>query len=171
MKWINHSLIAGSIAACISPVLVPAAVLGATAPDWMEDVAGFFGQKVKHRTTTHYVFLWATLSLFFLLVVDYHHFGLAFSLGGLSHVLTDALTVTGVPVAPWSDKRIHLFGGRLRTGDPAEYIISGAFVVAAGLLNTSFAGDWMPYFMNWQTLYEEGLLDASEWRMNRFQFL
>ena len=36
MKWINHIAIAAATTAVISPPLVPLAVLGSTAPDWLE---------------------------------------------------------------------------------------------------------------------------------------
>jgi inner membrane protein len=172
MKWFNHGLIACSTAALIDPAAVPAAAAGATAPDWLEWVAHAVGVKVKHRTITHYVAVWAVLAVFFLGVWDFHGFGAGFALGGLSHVLADALTVTGVPLGPWSDRRFHLFGGRLRTGDPAEYVIAGGFVVLAAALFMAlgFAG-WYPFFYDWGGLYGDGLLDGSEWRANRFRLL
>lgn len=36
MKWQNHILIAGALTATIDPLLAPGALLGATAPDWLE---------------------------------------------------------------------------------------------------------------------------------------
>ena len=172
MKWFNHTLIACSVAAVIDPVTVPAAAAGANAPDWLEWVSEVAGRKVKHRTVTHYVFLWVVVLLFFAAVWDYHGFGAAFALGALLHVLADSLTVAGVPLGPWSDRRFHLFGGRLRTGDPAEYVIAGGVVVvcAALFLTLGFAG-WYPFFYDWGGLYGVGLLDGSEWRANRFRLL
>jgi inner membrane protein len=58
--------------------------------------------------------------MFSLALWDWHGLVFWFSLGGLLHVLCDALTVTGVPLGPWSDRRFHLFGGRVRTGAPLE---------------------------------------------------
>jgi inner membrane protein len=31
--------------------------------------------------------------------------------------------------------------------------------------------DFLPYFFNWEGLYEQGVIDGSEWRANRFHFL
>ena len=105
MKWINHMAIAGATTAVVAPPLVPIALLGSTAPDWLEWVAATLGKKVKHRTVTHYVAGWALGVLAFGLLWDFHHMGLAFFYGGLTHVLTDALTVTGVPFALRTEQR------------------------------------------------------------------
>ena len=173
MKWINHMAIAGATTAVVAPPLVPIALLGSTAPDWLEWVAATLGKKVKHRTVTHYVAGWALGVLAFGLLWDFHHMGLAFFYGGLTHVLTDALTVTGVPFAPNSDRRFHLFGGRLRTGGAGEYGIAWGIVlvcVVAGTLLHSALG-WYPFFYDWAGLYESGVIDGSEWKANRFRFL
>lgn len=57
MKWVNHMLIAGTTTAVVAPALVPVALLGSTAPDWMEWVSKGLGKPIKHRTTTHIVFV------------------------------------------------------------------------------------------------------------------
>lgn len=94
----------------------------ATAPDWLEWVSGaVLRRKIKHRTVTHVLTTWLTAALFFGLVWDYRSWGLAFALGGLCHWLQDSLTVTGVPVSWWSDRRKTLLGGRMRTGCIGEY--------------------------------------------------
>lgn len=169
MKWISHMAIAGATTAIIAPQLVPFAVLGSTAPDWSEK----FLQK-QHRQETHYVVVWIALTAFFLFVWDFKHIGLAFTYGGLSHVLLDSLTVSGVPFAPWSQNRFHLFGGRLKTGSSAEYMIAGGVVIISIIafqhFNTSASG-YIPFFFNWIEFYEDGLLDAKEWKNNRFKWL
>ena len=49
MKWINHLAIAGATTALVAPALVPVALLGSTAPDWLEWVLEKLGgRKVKH---------------------------------------------------------------------------------------------------------------------------
>jgi len=101
MKWVNHIAIAGSAAAIWHPELVPVAVLGATAPDWLEWGLQRLGRRVKHRTVTHYVSAWAFALAFGLLGWDWHGALSAFAAGGLSHVLCDALTVQGVPWGWW----------------------------------------------------------------------
>ena len=51
---------------------------------------------------------------------DFHYAITAFSAGGFSHVFADSLTLMGVPLGWWSDRRFNLFGGRLRTGQMGE---------------------------------------------------
>ena len=94
----------------------------------------------------------------------------AFCWGGVTHILTDAMTVSGVPWSPYSTRRFHLFGGRFRTGDPVEYAISAAVVVCCiGLMQLMPNGNFAPFFYNWSALYESGVIDAHEWRTNRFR--
>lgn len=174
MKWINHVAIAGATTAVIAPPLVPLAILGSTAPDWLEWVFQAFGNRVKHRTVTHILVYWLFSMLFFMLIWDYHGIGSAFCYGGLTHVLADSLTVTGVPFSPLSDRRFHLFGGRLKTGQPGEFMVSGGIIVVCFFLGSaihSTTGSFIPFFYDWAGHYESGLIDGSEWKTNRFKFL
>ena len=175
MKWVNHIAIASAAAAVWRPELVPVAVLGSTAPDWMEWVSQLAGRRVKHRTVTHYVAAWAFGLLFALAVWDWHFALAAFCGGGLSHVLCDALTVNGVPLGWWSDRRFHLFGGRFRTGQLGEYWFAGAFVLACVGLATITRhwgdGGFTPFFWDWADYYKSGLIDGHEWKENRFHWL
>lgn len=173
MKWINHLAIAGATTAVVSPPLVPVALLGSTAPDWLEWVIkSLTGHNVKHRGVTHYVLGWIIGLAFALLLWDFKGILAAFFWGGLTHVLADSLTVSGVPFAPHSDRRFHLFGGRLRTGDAGEYAIAwgivGVCMVVAQFVYAS--SGWYPFFYNWAGLYEAGVVDAAEWKANRFRF-
>lgn len=173
MRWFNHVAVAGSVAAVIDPGMVPLAMLGATAPDWLEWVSGaVLRRKIKHRTVTHVLTTWLTAALFFGLVWDYRSWGLAFALGGLCHWLQDSLTVTGVPVTWWSDRRTTLLGGRMRTGGIGEYILSAAVVaVCAGLIfMRGPESGFLPFFRNWPELYRAGLVDGAEWRAHRFEW-
>ena len=164
-------LIAGATTAVVKPELVPVAVIGSTAPDWMETVGNFFGMRIKHRTVTHYVVVWL-IALIGSAALDPTGWVTAFCYGGLSHVLTDAMTVTGVPFSPASDRRFHLFGGRFRTGDPVEYVISGGIVVVCSAFVIALgASGWYPFLWDWAGYYNDGMLDASEWRQNRFKIL
>ena len=53
-------------AAVIDPGMVPLAMLGSTAPDWLEWIGGTAaGRKVKHRTVTHVLLTWLTAAAFF----------------------------------------------------------------------------------------------------------
>ena len=174
MKWVNHVLICGAITAVYDVRLVPPAILGATAPDWMEWVLKFVGRPVKHRTVTHYLSVWCLCWLFSWLFLPpglAAHMATAFCWGGVTHVLTDAMTVSGVPLSPYSDRRFHLFGGRFRTGEPIEYGISaGVMLVCIGLTNLIPSGDFAPFFYDWAGHYEAGEIDAYEWKVNRFRF-
>ena len=172
MKWINHLAIAGATTAVVNPVLVPVALIGSTAPDWLEWVLKAFGHDVKHRGVTHYLMGWIVALAFALLLWDFHGLLAAFFWGGLTHVLADSMTVTGVPFAPHSDRRFRMFGGRLRTGDPGEYFVAWGLVavcaVAMQLIHTG--NDWYPFFYDWAGLYEQGIIDGKEWKDNRFKF-
>ena len=173
MRWFNHAGVAGSVAAVIDPGAVPLAMLGATAPDWLEWVIGAIrGRPVKHRTSTHILLTWVRAALFFGLVWDWRGQGLAFALGGCCHWLQDSFTVTGVPVSWWSDRRTTLLGGRLRTGSIGEYIITAVVVVACAAIVSARGpgGGYIPFFRNWPGLYKAGLVDGAEWRAHRFEW-
>jgi inner membrane protein len=171
MMWFNHLLVAGAVTAVVAPPLAPVAMLGSTAPDWLEWVSDRLGKRVKHRAQTHYLSLWL-VALVACLFLDPSNLLTAFCFGGASHVVLDALTVTGVPWGPGSDRRFHLLGGRFRTGDPAEYAISVAVVCACAFVAVSWSGSaWYPFFYDWSGLYDGGVIDGAEWRANRFRFL
>lgn len=173
MRWFNHMLIAGSTTAVIAPPLVPVAILGSTAPDWLEWMAKATGNPVEHRTTTHIVLYWVVALLFFLGVWDYMGIGAAFAYGGLTHVFADSLTIMGVPLSPFSDRRSNLMGGRLKTGESGEFMVAGGIAavcfVIAGQLHT--ASDFFPFFYHWGDLYNRGIIDAYEWKQNRLNFI
>ena len=82
------------------------------------------------------------------------------------------MTVSGVPFSPYSDRRFHLFGGRFRTGDPAEYAISAVVVIGCIFVThlTGSAG-FAPFFYDWGGLYQQGVIDGFEWKKNRFRLL
>ncbi|MEE9356618.1 MAG: metal-dependent hydrolase [Methylococcaceae bacterium] len=173
MKWFNHIVIAGSTTAVIAPELVPVAILGSTAPDWIEWILKAVGNPVKHRTVTHIVMYWVLLSLFGLVIWDWHGIVSAFAYGGLTHVIADSLTIMGVPFTPFSDRRFNLLGGRLRTGEAGEFLVSGGIgavcIVVASQLHT--ASDFFPFFYGWGELYNQGIIDGHEWKTNRFNFI
>ena len=63
MRWISHTMISASLCAVWQPALMPAAVLGATAPDWLE----WLGRRhlplahAVHRGRTHNLLAWLLL--------------------------------------------------------------------------------------------------------------
>lgn len=175
MKWFNHIAIAAATTAVINAPLVPIAILGATAPDWLERLHKFTtGQRLRHRGPTHYVVMWILGLIAARLLYDYHGIISAFFYGGLTHVIADALTVSGVPFSPLSDRRFHLFGGRLRTGNPGEYLVSGSIIIVCTLITLASRhyadGGFAPFFFDYADYYQRGLIDASEWKANRFRF-
>ena len=167
MKWINHVMVAGSTAAVINPSIVPYAIFGSILPDLAEK----FLPVTNHRAETHYLVLWIAALIFSIFVFDFKGVLLGITYGGLTHVVVDALSVSGVPFSPWSQNKFHLFGGRLRLGSTAEYIISFSILAVSCLivLNTRQVSDFSPFFFNYKDFYKEGLIDGSEWRANRFR--
>lgn len=169
MKWFAHTVIAGSTAAVISPPLVPAAVIGSVAPDWLETLLRLVGHPVTHRTSTHVLTHWIIASVVAWFI---HPIAFAFALGGLSHIILDALTMSGVPLSPYSRQRLHLLGGRFRTGEPMEYVFAvGYAVICYAVGSMVFTQEFAPFFYNWGELYEDGVIDGSEWKANRFKLI
>ncbi len=176
MKWISHIAIAGAITAVFNPLAVPAAVAGSTAPDWLEFVLRPFwrlgGKKLQHRGITHYLVYWIAAMLFAHFVWDWRGQFFWFAFGGFVHWFCDALTITGAPVGPWSDRKVQLAGGRLRTGSPAEYVITFCIVFACGVyIYTKHKSEgYIPFFTDWPGLYQKGTVDAAEWKRERFSW-
>lgn len=177
MRWGAHIAIGIGLGAAIQPLAIPAAVLGATAPDWLEWLFALSGRAVKHRTVTHVTIYWIFAVILLLILPKdgflLHLFG--FAVGGLSHVLADACTVSGVPFFPWSTRRFHLFGGRLRTGQPAEVIFSALVlvcgVVIALLVHRGDGSGYLPFFPDYAEKYQRGVIDALEWKQHRFTLI
>ena len=167
MKLINHLLISTAITAAINPISVPTAILGSVFPDIGERM---FKMK-NHRKETHYVLYWAFATLCTFYIYDYNGILFGFFFGGLIHVLADSMTPTGVPFSPWSESKLHLFGGKVRIGSQLEYVISFAVVVICGFIiyRTNFVSVFSPYFFPWSASYQEGFVDGYEWRVNRFK--
>jgi membrane-bound metal-dependent hydrolase YbcI (DUF457 family) len=124
-------------------------IFGATAPDWLEiRVKSGEGTKtlIKHRTITHWLFLWVALYVFttqliagsFALPVVIPNFilelVLGFSIGGLLHLLTDLPNPAGIPIITPSGK--HRFSLNLWKSGKNEVAIT----VVALLLSLWYAG-------------------------------
>ena len=182
MTWKSHSAIAAAITLPFAPALVPVAVIGSTAPDWSEWILKFFGIRIQHRGETHYVY-WPILciAISFVLYPLSPRLSVclaAFGGGYLSHWFADALTVSGVPLSGSSSYRVHFFGGRLRTGEMAEYFISFGllaisvfiFLPTLSLLTGSSGSSFSPYQMDYAALYEKHIIDESERLATRFKF-
>lgn len=175
MRWPSHIAIAAAVCAVWNPYAVPAAILGSTAPDWLEPVLSRVQRRrVRHRSVTHHLTSWLCLVAFGALVWDWHGWVQWFAWGGAIHWFCDALTITGAPVHWWSDRNATLFGGRVRTGGPSEWVITVAVVaVCAAVIwwRRDEGQTFAPYFMNWPGLYSSGYLDAAEWRAKRWELL
>jgi inner membrane protein len=177
MKWVSHIAIAGAVCAVANPEAVPAAVLGSTAPDWFEWFKRALNnrKKVQHRGATHYLVGWALGMALAHFLWDWHGWLFWFAAGGTIHWVADALTMSGAPVGPWSDRRVTLFGGKVATGSPAEYAITAVIVMACvlaiwvrgGLQSTAFS----PFFYDWRGMQRGGFIDGKELRDNRFNVI
>lgn len=176
MKWVSHIAIAGAVCLVFNPAAVPAAVLGSTAPDWFEWVLGAVQRRhVKHRGITHYLVAWLGVAAVAHFVVDWHGLFFWFAMGGAIHWCCDALTVSGAPLGWWSDRRMTLFGGKVQTGRPSEYLVTVAIVaICAALVWVTHShnnnGPFVPFFYDWPGMYRAGLVSGQEWRANRFSF-
>lgn len=175
MKWVSHVLIAGAVCAVFNPLAVPAALAGSTAPDWFEMLIRAVGgdKRLKHRGVTHYLFAWVLAALFAAFIWDFRGWLYWFAVGGAVHWVCDALTVSGAPVGWWSDRRMTLFGGKVRTGSSAEYVITGVvcLVCAVFIWSKQTGTGFIPFFYHWEKHYEKGIIDGIEWRTNRFNFI
>jgi inner membrane protein len=95
-------------------------------------------------------------------------------LGNVVHWFCDALTVSGTPVGWWSERRVTLFGGRVKTGSMAELAITVAIVALCTVViytRREVPGTFIPFFYRYDRLYKDGLIDGHEWRQHRFGFI
>jgi len=175
MTWKSHIAIATAVTLPFNAELIPIAAAGATAPDWIEWILKFFGIHCQHRKETHYLIIpLAIIALSFL--IDYRNILFWFGIGYLTHWVADSLTISGVPLTPWDNRKIHFFGGALRTGEPKEYVYSfGLLAISVFLFKptlASFTGEnsFNPYNVNFKHLYEQKIIDEKEYYDNRFRF-
>jgi inner membrane protein len=188
MTWLSHTSIATAIALPFSPLHIPIIVLGSTAPDWIETLLTTFGFEIQHREETHYLTSWLILIVisFF---IDFNNLLFWFAIGGLSHILEDSLTISGVPFSPYSTHRFHLFGGALdessfykfRTGSIVEYVIAFSILglvvffvnPASNFINNYNKSEdektYNVYYQNYKELYKKGIIDEKEYKELRFK--
>lgn len=88
--------------------------------------------------------------------------------------MADACTLMGVPLGWWSDRKFHIFGGRLRTGGMGEYWVAGAVVLCCfgiAMATRSWGNfGYAPFFTDWADCYKQGLCSAAEWKANRLKW-
>ena len=178
MTWKSHIAIAAAVTIPFNPAMLPMAILGSTAPDWSEWILKFFGIRVKHRGATHYLIIpMAIIILSFL--IDFKSMVFWFGVGYLTHWIADSLTISGVPISPYDRNKVHLFGGKLRTGDMSEYIISFSLLAAVLLIfnpmkhymskQENEALNFDVYFIDYGDLYEKGIIDEKSYLEKRFK--
>lgn len=193
MTWLSHTTIATALVLPFAPHAIPIVVAGSTAPDWLEWVLKPFFPYIKHRNETHYLALWIILFILSF-AIDFNSLLFWFSLGGITHVLADSLTVSGVPLSPFDRTRFHLFGGaikesgfyKFRTGSMSEYIIAFSLLAFAIVLNNpihalvNFGSNkvlhvdqvepFNPYIVNYREMFQKKVIDELEYKTNRFSF-
>lgn len=125
----------------LAPVVI-AAVLGATAPDWLEiSSAKQMGDKwvrtsvIPHRTITHWLPAWIVMCIYSYINIQQPWMGMlfGFTVGGLLHLALDIPNPSGVPILhPFKPYKIRINGhyGIWKSGQ-FEYIIIPLMVLAA----------------------------------------
>ena len=129
MKWINHQIIGFGTGYLLTGELSSAIVssLAAVAPDAIDEIGGLIGLS-KHREAFHNPVYWG-IGLKICLTVAYFsgretlsYYVLVFFMGVATHLLCDALTVTGIPISRSGERRFAL--KLFRTGQIVEYLIA-----------------------------------------------
>jgi inner membrane protein len=176
MTWKSHIAIATACTIPFNPALIPAAALGSTAPDWSEWILKFFGIQVQHRGITHYLYI-PFLFILLSFVIDFKSIIFWFGIGYLTHWVADSLTPSGVPISQFDNHRIHLFGGRIRTGSFMEYILAFGFLLLVVSLvkpldmikNRDDLNNYFNvYFNDYGKMYEQKIIDEKTYKENRF---
>lgn len=181
MTWKSHIAIATACTIPFNPSALPVAILGSTAPDWSEWVLKFFGISVQHRGATHY-FIVPLAIIIFSFFFDFRDLFFWFGVGYMTHWFADSLTISGVPLSPWDNSRIHFFGGKLKTGEILEYIISFSLLamsvtIAKPMLEAVYNFDdeekihiYRVFSMDYHKLNKENIIDNKELLERRFKF-
>jgi len=133
MRWMTHQVAGvGAVLMLDGPLLsLGGVIIGSTLPDVLDKTIASFSTNPQaafnkiHRGTTHW-FGWWVLAYFLALSnvtpMPIRPFVFGLALGGLVHVIFDAITPMGVPLLPWSRKgRISL--NLVSTGGVMEYVL------------------------------------------------
>jgi inner membrane protein len=178
MTWKSHIAIATAVCLPFNPAMLPISIIGSTAPDWSEWILKFFGIKVQHRGATHYLLV-PLAFIAFSFIFDFRSMIFWFGIGYFTHWFADSLTISGVPLTPYDNSRIHFFGGKLRTGEMLEYIIAFSLLavsvtIAKPVLNNfiDFEGEssFSVFSMDYEDLNKKGIIDNQEYLEKRFKF-
>ena len=139
MIWQNHILFGTSCGLFFSAPIeaFPLLILGSVVPDRIETLRRF--RILPHRTLSHSILLWVLVFMAFRLgtgtmvqLIPYFFFPAnavqGFFVGVFSHLLGDALTMTGVPVL-FNRPRLAL--KLFRTGSSTEFVVTAGTFLAS----------------------------------------
>lgn len=73
-----------------------------------------------------------------------------------------------VPILGEQNRRITIFGGKLRTGSPGEFVLTGIIAFFAFIVLGSLSLDTER--RNWQELHRKGIADRKEYYTSRLNF-
>lgn len=121
-----------------------------------------------------YRLTWLLPALFAAVLWDWRDWLFWFAMGNVVHWFGDALTVSGAPVGWWSDRRVTLFGGRVKTDGMAELAITLIVVALCAVIiytRKDVPGSFIPFFYRDDRLYQQGVIDGAEWKQHRFDFI
>ena len=161
MTWPSHILVGLALAKGFD-ISVPLVVVGSITPDLIEmTVRPFHGKKdksyLRHRSYTHSLALWAAGFFLFQGTCLMPFFaGVLFC-----HLMLDALNATGVPVWDGSQRRVTIFGGKVRNKTMAEYVIAGLIAWAVFVIAPAIHAPDADYF------YRTGLIDRYEYERRK----
>jgi membrane-bound metal-dependent hydrolase YbcI (DUF457 family) len=134
VKWINHQMIGFGTGYLLTGELSSAAVasVAAVIPDAIERIGALIG-RVKHRKVTHNLFPWLMILMSFLIIAYFaagetlSNYAIIFLMGLVTHLICDALTVTGIPISRNGEMRITL--KLFPAGHIIEYLVAVVFLV------------------------------------------
>ena len=160
MKWGSHILLTASAVSIFDLSAVPFSIVGAVFPDIIEVYL-----RKKHRSlhvlATYFL---ASIPAFFI-----HKYLFFFIFSAFLHVLEDSFTISGVKL--WHGSKRPTSFGMIKTGSVAEYfIVAVVCLPLIWLASLQFSSGFVPFFYNWFSLYEQGVIDAFELKKNRFNF-
>lgn len=159
MTWASHIMVGAAISKVFG-LNYMLTTLGSILPDLVE----MLSKKMSHRGISHSVVIsLVALVLLWSTPIRDAWIGVVFG-----HLVMDSLTMMGVPLLDERSRRITIFGGKLRTGSPGEFVVSGIIAFVAFVILGSFSV--APERRNWTELYRKGVIDKSEYYKNRFNF-
>ncbi len=129
MKWVNHSATAICVAIAVTghPIISAAAAITSSLPDKIEIFIPFS----RHRGISHDPVFWFPMivTLLALPIVFanaplasgiFKHLAVGSAMGVAMHLITDSLSVSGIPVF----RKYRLAGKLYKTTNISEYIVS-----------------------------------------------